>query len=627
MAANSEITVTSLDFANIKESMKTYIASKPEFTDYNFEGSMISMLLDLLAYNTYQNAFYSNMVGNEMFLDSAQLRNNVVSRAKALGYTPRSSRGASVNMDVVVTPSGSPETVTIAKDTEWEATIDGETFKFVTPQAYVLTSANSYSQTISIKEGRPLTHKWTVDSTSSQKYVIPNSNVDTTSLTVQVQESSSNTSSEMYTLASDISEVLANTAAYFLQEVDDDEFEVYFGDGIIGKQPDNGNIVIIDYRVCNGSLGNDVSSFTDPSTVGGSSTFTVSVTGSTSGGANNETIESIKFNAPNIFETQNRAVLAADYSRIIIRDNGDIQSVSAWGGEENNPPIYGKVYVSVKPTSGNLITSDRKDAIKNTLKRHNVMSIDVEFVDASFMYIIPDIRSMYNPNLTTLSAEAIQDKVLNRVVSYETNNLGTFDSEKRKFRFSKFLTFVDSADDSITNSSVDLKMEKRFQPTLGISTTYRISFGNEINKLDYLPAGHERHGLGNSITSSSFTYGGNSCFFGDTGDGVIQIYYIDSSTGNRVYVNREAGTVNYSTGLITIEAINITAYSGSHISIYTVPENNNIRSVRNQILLFGAATVTVVDENTSATAAITQEATTQGVSTNVIDPNDALVVY
>ena len=294
MAANSAISVTSLDFDAIKTSMKTYISSKPEFTDYNFEGSTISMILDLLAYNTYQNAFYTSMIGNEMFLDSAQLRDSVASRAKMLDYVPRSARGASTTLNVEITPTGAPDTVTIDKGSEFSATVDGESYKFVTPEAYTLSSNDDYTGDITITEGRVATHRFTVSTTSPVRYILPNENVDTTSITVDIQNSADDQNSTRYNVASDISQVQANSAVYFLQEVDDSQYEIYFGDDVIGKAPIDSNIVIANYRVCNGTVGNDINSFTSPSTLGGFNTFITTVNASTAGGADNKSIDTFR---------------------------------------------------------------------------------------------------------------------------------------------------------------------------------------------------------------------------------------------------------------------------------------------------------------------------------------------
>jgi hypothetical protein len=622
MAANSSITVTNLDFDSIKSSMKSFIASKPEFTDYNFEGSTLSMLLDLLAYNTYQQAYFASMIGNESFLDSAQLRESVVSKAKQLNYTPRSARGASTTLTIAITPNDDPDYVTVPKDTEWTTTIDGEAYKFVTPEAYTFYASESYTGQVTIKEGRPLTHRWTVDSNNSSRYIIPNENVDTSSIVVNVQTSASDSSSTRYNLASDITQVQANSAVYFLQEIENENYEIYFGDGVLGKQPVDDNIIIASYRICNGTNGNDVSTFTNPSTIGGYSTFSVTVDSATSGGSNNESIASIKYNAPKNFETQNRAVLAADYKRIILRDNGDLNSVSVWGGEENTPPIYGKVYISIKPTVGSIISQQRKNELKTQLKKYNIMSIDPEFVDATYLYIKPSVTVHYDSTLTTLSAAQIQQKVLTAITNFESNKLGTF--EKNKFRYSQFVRAIDDADSSIVSSLTSVKLEKRFVPSTVSSSTYNISFNNAID--EPISRGHSSHSGTHHISSSAFTYNGKTAYLDDDGEGVIRIYYIIGSD-DIAYLDSSIGTINYATGLMNLNSFLPTAYSGSHLSIYADPLEKDVKALRNQILLIAGATVTVVDDATSLIVARSATATTAGVVTNTIDSGLYPVVY
>lgn len=622
MAANSVISVTSLDFDAIKSSMKSYISSKQEFTDYNFEGSTISMLLDLLAYNTYQNAFYTSMVGNEMFLDSAQLRESVVSRAKMLDYTTRSARGASCTGTLTVTPDDSPEYVTVEKNTEWSVTIDGVDFKFVTPEEYILSEEDNYSGEISLVEGRVITHRFTVNSNNPTRYIIPNSQVDTTSITINVQNSSEDATKTTYTLASDITEVTADSNVYFLQEVQDKQYEVYFGDDVLGKTPINGNIIIIEYRICNGTLGNNISSFTNPAAIDGYSSFTFTINSATAGGSDIETIDSIKYNAPKNYETQNRAVIAEDYKRLILRDNGDLSSVSVWGGEETIPPIFGKVFIAIKPVSGNVLSSDRKTSLKKYLNSFNVLSIDTEFVDATFLYIRPTITVRYDPDITTLTAGQVQTKILNVITNFETLYLSTF--ENRKFRYSQFVKAVHDADPSITSCLIDIKLEKRFNPSTSTRSTYNIAFNNELGSSE--DHTHTSHAGGHFVESSSFTYEDKAAFIDDDGEGKLRVYYI-SSTNDREYLEEDIGTVDYDTGLVTLKSFLLSDYSGSHLKIIVKPRYADIRAVRNQILLIAGAKVSLVDENTSATVAVTVEATTTGVSTNVIDTGLHPVVF
>lgn len=617
MAANSTISVTELDFDDIKESLKDFLRAQPEFLDFNFEGSAISLLIDMLAYNTYQNAFYTSMVGNEMFLDSAQLRESIVSRAKMLNYMPTSARGANTNFTVTVTPTGSPTSITVDKNTEWTADVDGQTLKFVTPQSYTLNAANNYSGVITVVEGQPLTHRFTVDNLDTQRIILQNENVDTTSIVVDVQESASDTSSTRYTLATDLTEVAANSAVYFLEEESENQYEVYFGDGVLGKKPQNGNIVVVSYRSCSGALGNDIGTFTDPSTVAGSSVFTTVVNANTAGGASFESNESIKFNAPKNFEAQNRAVLAEDYKRIILRETGDIQSISVWGGEENDPPIFGKVFISVKPVSGSVISSTRKGQIKNVLKKHNVLSIDTEFVDAQYLYVNPTTTVRWDKNLTTLSAAEVQTKINTSIENFENNNLSDFN--KKKFRFSKYTRAIDDSDSSILSSLTSISMERRFIPSTTKSATYNIAFNQKLN--------HPHAGHAYAISSSKFTFNEKTTsYLDDDGNGNVRIYYIESD-GSRVVSDATAGTVNYTTGLVKLNAFLPTAIDGSFLSIFAVPHENDVTAIRNQLLLIANAKVTIIDDVTTAVAATTATATTSGVSTTVVDTGLYPVVY
>ena len=385
---------------------------------------------------------------------------------------------------------------------------------------------------------------------------------------------------------------------------------------MVGQAPVDANIVIANYRICNGTDGNGVSSFTSPSTLGGSSTFTTLVNAATSGGANNETIESIKFNAPKNYETQNRAVLAEDYKRLILRDNGDVQSISVWGGEENNPPIYGKVYISIKPTIGNTISSQRKTEITTELKKYNVLSIDPEFVDATFLYIRPTVEVRYDSKTTTLTGPQVQTKVLNAITNFESTKLGTFDN--KTFRYSQFVKAIDATDSSIVSNLTTIQIEKRFVPSLTNSTTYNVSFSNALHNPH---AGHRY-----AISSSAFTYRGNTSYFDDDGNGNLRIYYIAGSN-TRVYTNETAGVVNYRTGLVTINSFLPSAFVGSSLSIFADSADDDVNAIRNQILLIAGANVTLIDDATTLVAATTVTATTSGVTTEIPGSNPPALVY
>jgi len=622
MSANSAIEFTGLDFDAIRSNMKIFLSSHSEFVDYNFDGSTISLLLDLLAYNTYLNAYMTNMVGNEMFLDSAQIRENVVSRAKMLGYTPTSSRSATATFSVTVTPSDNPTYVTIARDTTYTATLDGVTYKFVTPQPYVLTSnGGTFSTTISAVEGEPLTHRFYVNTSNPVRYVLPNKGVDTTSIRVYVQTSNNDTSNTTYTLANDITTVNGNSNVYFLQETTDGKFEVYFGDNVVGNKPINGNVVNISYRVCNGTLPNGANNFAAPSTLGGYSTFTSTLVTSARGGANAESISSVKFNAPRSYEAQNRAVLVSDYERLILKENSDIASVSVWGGEDNDPPIYGKVYVSVKPTIGTIVSQTKKNTIKRQLKKYNVVSIDPEFVDASYLYVTPTIEVHWNSNLTTRNEAQVWQDVVSAVNAYETTTLGTFETER--FRYSGLIRAVDNVGSYVTSNLISIKMQKRFSPSLTTATTYKLVYNNPIRKP--ISAGHTSHAGSHFISSSAFTFQGQTCFLDDDGEGIVRIYYLDGENST-VYLDSEAGSADYNNGIITLTAFLPTAYAGDELKVYAVPIRNDIYPLRNQIVLISDATVSMYDEaTTTISPAIT--IATAGTVTTTNDDGVSTIVY
>ena len=604
MAANSSIRVTNINFNTIKSNLKTFLRAKPEFTDYDFEGSGLSQVIDLLAYNTYYNAVYTNMVGNEMYLDSAQIRNNVVARAKMLGYTPTSARGATATLDVTITPSTNVNSVTINANTLFTSTLDGITYKFTTPDTYVLTRESGYSSnTIVIKEGEPLTQKFTVDTSSNQRFILNNKNADTTSIKISIQTSSANTARRTFTEASNLVDVQANSQVYFIQENEDGKYELLFGDGILGKALDNGNIVVADYLVTNGSIVNGANNFSAPSALGGQASFTVAVANSASGGANSESIESIKFNAPKSFQRQNRTVIKNDYTRTLLAEAPDLQAISVWGGEDNDPPIYGKVYIAAKPKSGNLLSDQRKTELTTLLQSKNVVTISPTFVDATFLYVVPNIKVRYNSGATTLLASAISDKVATAIVNFETSQLSLFD---KKFRESDFVSSVTGSDISILGTNITYRMMKRFTPNQNITTSYSIAFNNGISNPH---AGHY-----GAVTSTSFTFQNQTCFLDDDGNGVLRIYYLDSQN-NKTYLNTSAGTVNYSSGLVVIKSVIIT--SSSTIEVSAKPAINDISPARNMILLISKAAIDVINDSTGATESSVTNVTTAGTTETI----------
>ena len=612
MSANSTIRVTDLNFNQIKNNLRTFLRAKPEFTDYDFEGSGLSNLLDLLAYNTYQQSVYVNMVGNEMFLDSAQIRNNVVARAKMLGYTPTSARGSQATLKITVTPSTNLTSVTIASNTLFTSTLDGIQYKFTTDKPYVLLQSQGYnSNTVIIKEGEPVTQRYTVDTSSAQRFVLDNNNIDTTSIKVSVQTSSANTSKTTRTEATNIVDVQANSQVYFIQENEDGKYELLFGDGILGKAVDNGNIIIVDYRVVNGSVTNGANNFVAPASIGGQSTFTVSVANNASIGANAESTSSIKFNAPKSFQRQNRAVIKNDYARTILAEAPDIEAVSVWGGEDNDPPIYGKVYIAAKPSGGNLLSDQRKAELVTLLQSKNVVTISPTFVDATYLYVVPSITVKYNVGATTLVAGQISDKVSTAVVNFETASLTLFD---KKFRESDFVADVVAADPSIVGTNITYRMMKRFTPNQNVTTSYSVAFNNGISNPH---AGHY-----GAVSSTSFTFQNQTCFLDDDGNGILRIYYLDSQN-NKTYLNTSAGTVNYSSGLVVIQSVIIT--SSSTIEVSVKPAVNDISPTRNMLLLISKASIDVVNDSTGVVESSVSNVTTAGTTETITSETSSIL--
>ena len=630
MPANNALELTDINYDAIKQNLRNFLSNQSELGDYDYDSSTMQILLNLLAYNTYMNSYYLNMVGNEMFLDSAQIRKNVVSRAKMLGYTPRSDQGPTATIQVTITPEDTPDNITIEENTQFRSTIDGKQYIFVNPETLVV-NANStgiYSGNLSIVEGRPFTFRYTASSVTPTRYIIPNDRVDTRSIKVQVQESAANSNVTTYNLASNLTEVTGNSYVYFLQENEDGRYELLFGDNILGKQLNDGNVVNLSYRVTNGSATEGASVFTSSSNMGGYSNYTISTASAAQGGGNKETIQSIKLNAPKSYETQNRAVTSKDYETLIKTNFANIQTVSAWGGEENTPPIYGKVYISVKPTNSLTFSVDSKQLIIDYLRERNVVSVEPVVVDPTYVYIKPTISIKYNPDLTSDNVGALGTKITNTVKNYELNYLGLF---KKDYIGSDLIKQIDKVSESITSIQVDLNIFKKFVPQTTSTATYTINFNRKLLNitggaiLRIAPSAHPGRGL--TVSSSSFTYEGiANSYLDDDGFGNVRIYYFDS-TNVRVYTNRLAGTVNYDTGLITLNNILISNYTGDGIKVYVDPDTNDINTLRNQILLIAEAKIEIYNNKLKRNTLSISEINTQGTTTTITEDGIQSAVF
>ena len=613
MADNaSKLAVSELDFDNIKTNLKQFLGDQNEFADYNFDASAMSVLLDLLSYNTHYNAFYLNMIANEMFLDTASIRSSVVSRAKHLGYTPVSMKGAKAYVDLTITPADDPATIVIAKDTQFTSSVDGVAYTFCTSNsATVNVNANGVYTTANVEltQGIPLTHKYTANTSDpDQRFILPNANTDTSTLTVKLQISATNSNLHTYTAANDTTTVNSTANVYFLEEDEEGRYEVTFGDGIIGRALVTGNIIILSSLVADGDAPNGAKTFSPVSGVGGYSNVIVSTVTNAVGGAERDSISTIKFNAPKNYQAQNRAVTISDYKRLLERDYPAAESVIAWGGEEHDPPVYGKVYLAIKPQTGLTLSSATKSYIADTvLGGRNIVSITPEVVDPDYMYITVTSTISYDSTRTTESAEQIKNSISNTVYQYGVNNLGLFANQ---FRYSPMIKQIDETETSIESSLTSVKLRREITPILGSSTSYTLKFSNEIK--------HDSN-TDISISSTRFSHNDDNgtlredCELQDD-DGILQVFR--TSGADRVVVANNVGTVTYGTGVVALTSFAPTAISDgtTKLSVTVEPESNDVKPYREQILLIANSDISLSMVDTSGTGKATIVQTTSTTS-------------
>jgi hypothetical protein len=477
--------VSQLDFTSLRTSLKTYLQGQDRFKDYDFEGSNLSVLLDILAFNTYQNAFYLNMVGNEMFLDTATLRDSVISHAKELNYLPRSftSAAATARVNIAVT-NNAVYSVTVPQGYKFSATSPAKNFTFSTAEPVVITrnSNNQFIKNVVVYEGFILSEKFVVNtSIENQRFVLTNPKVDTDSIEVFVSSDiSSNTFTE-YNFTSSIFGLNANSTVYFLQAAESEKYEVVFGDNIISKKPNNGNVVRVDYRITSGSDANGLNSFSPQGTIE-SFAVTASTVSAASGGANSESLSSIKFNAARFFQTQDRTVTKDDYRALILANFPEVKAVNVYGGEEiPDTPQYGRVVISCVTQTGNPITITTADRLLAFVKTRSPLSINALLVDPEFTDIIINTSVTYNVNITTLAASQISSLVSNTIATFNSTNLVDFN---KTFRYSKLISDINNAHPSIVSNETTVTIAKTIVPLLNESFSATVDFGNEIRKDD-----------------------------------------------------------------------------------------------------------------------------------------------
>ena len=592
MASENNLKIDALDFQGIKSNFKSYLQAQDQFRDYNFEGSGLNVLLDLLAYNTYYNSFYLNMVAAEAFLPTAQKRNSVVNLAKSLNYTPRSVTSASISGTATLTLTSSPVSITIPAYTSFTGSVDGTTYNFLNTSSVIVSPTNGvYSSAMSLKEGRYINRRYTVNlNDPDQRFLIPNKNVDTSTLTVSVLNSSTDSTVRTFSKVATLVEVDATTRVYYIEEVEDEQFEIKFGDDVFGVALDAGNIVVLEYLVSNGTGANDIQTLTYADAISGVTAISFVSTSPATGGADRETINQIKFNAPKSYEAQNRVVTADDYKTLMLQQS-TVESCVVWGGEDNDPPTYGKVFIAVKPTVGDVLTATEKlNLINSVINPKKVLTVSTEIVDPEYTYIIIDVVVKYLSDSTILSAAEIKQFVIDTIKTYNTDEINQF---SKYFRYSKLSRLIDTTERSILSNVMTAQMRKEIDVQLGAGTRYEINFSNAIdNATNSRPSTHP-YGIGNKITSNAFTYGGYSNCFLEDNNGVIRIYRVLGIENIGVSIN--AGSINYTTGKIILTSFAPTSFNdgSTTLKITAVPQDKDILPLRSQIISIRDADITV----------------------------------
>ena len=598
--ASNKLTVSDFDFDNVKTNLKTFLQGQSEFQDYDFEGSGFAILLDTLAYNTHYLGFNANMLANEMYLDSADIRKNIVSLAKMLGYTPTSCRASNAVLSVKVNNVPSNVTsLTMAKGTVFTSSIGGQSYQFVTNQSYTIQPTAGVFQfdNVNVFEGTLVTFRYTVDTNDvDQKFIIPSGNADTSTLKVSIQNSASDTTTEVYSLANSYSGLTSTTKSYFLQEENDNRFEVYFGDGVLGKKPVDGNIIILEYIVTNKTEGNGASTFALSGDISGLSDVTITTTTNAANGAEPQTKESIRYNAPLQYTAQDRAVTSKDYETIVKSVYANAQSVSAWGGEDDETPQYGVVKIAIKPIEGSTLSATTKESIKAQLKKFNVVSVRPEIVDPETTSILLTSNVKFSEATTTKTSDTLKSNIITTLSNYNTNTLNQFDGV---FRYSKIIGLIDNTDASIVSNITTLKIRKEFTPSIGTSTRYNVYFRNSL----YNPHSGHNSAAGGILSSTGFKIDGDAdtiYFLDDDGQGNVRRYSLSGST--RTYANNTQGTIDYTTGQVVVNSLNVSVVenirgaASTVIELTVTPSSNDVVPVRDQILNIDTANSTITVE-------------------------------
>lgn len=566
-ASNSEFIVANLEFDTIKSNLKTYLSSQSLFTDANFEGSNMNVLLDVLAYNTYYNAMYLNHVASEMFLDSAQLRDSVYAHAKQMNYLPTSYTSSVAYVDIDITPGDSPHNITIPRLTEFSTTVGDNTYTFSTNSAVTVYSNASYvASNVAIYEGTNITEFYNSNATANTFY-IHNYDIDTDSLVVKVRTSNTDTTNTEYTRANTLFNVNSTSNVYFLQGASNGSYEIVFGNDTFGRKLTDGNIVEASYRVSSGGDPNGANSFTSAAAIQGYSTVGVTTNVRAAGGSEYQELNDIKFAAPRSLSVQERAVTPNDYKVLIENEFNDITDMIVYGGEEADPPRFGKVLMVAKSSQYDTLPSFRKQEIIDFINPKSPLTVEPEMLDPTFLRIKVDSKVTYNMNETTSLSGDIVSTVEDAITTFNTNNLGKFN---KTFRYSKLVEEINDSDDSILGHDTKTQMIKEIFPETNKSYTNTVSFFQELKSDN--PVSTAQGGFvaksNPAIESELFTFNSTAgAQFRDDGTGALQI--VVANTTALQILDANVGSVDYATGNVQITNVTINAIShGTGIKLY-----------------------------------------------------------
>ena len=580
---SSNLRVQELDFDTIKQNLKDFLRGKPEFSDYDFEGSGINALLNVLAYNDHYLAVLANLQMQELFLDTASKRTTAALHASRLGYIPGSKKSPIAKVTLEIFPNDTPSTLTIGRGATFETTIFGVTYQFVTTEAKTVprNGGRYVFDNLEIREGSYKTYRYLTVEGTENKFMIPSKNIDISTLIVKVQVSASNSNFTRYQLNTSIADLDATSPAYFLRLNSDGFYEVYFGDGIISKTWTPGNVIVLEYIETNGSATNGAAVFSFTDSVQGYSSNLVTVTQAASGGSEEETVEEIKVNAQAAVGTQNRAVTTNDFYSAI-KDIYPVESLAVWGGEQNIPKIYGKVFIAIKPKgNAEILTQNTKQYIVSELiKRKNIVTVTPVIVDPDYVYVGINSTVYYLDTTTEYSASTVETLVKETIMNYADTNLGKFNSA---LRHSKLSSLIDDTDNSIVSNITKITLRKSIPVQYLSTSSYTIDFGNP-----FLASNSENINL----TSTGFYVLGNENLMRfDDNNGILRIYYMDG-TVKKVY-SQNAGTVDYDTGRITFTNLNITSAESSTVEITVIPSSCDVLAIRENILVLESDDVLV----------------------------------